>query len=258
MSRIHPTAVVHPNAIIAETVEIGPYAVIGESVTIGENTAIYAHSTIEGRTAIGRDNKIGPHAAIGGVPQDKKYAGEPTRLEIGDRNTIREFTSIHIGTVQGGGLTKLGDDNWIMGQTHIAHDCIIGNSIIMANFVGLAGHVTIEDHVFLGGYSGVHQFCRIGIHAMTAISSVIVQDVLPYTVVGNTPIRCFGIHREGLRRAGFSAETVGKLKRAYRIFHRSGLSQTEALEQLAPLAAGSPEVARFVEFITTSARGITR
>jgi len=255
---IHPTAIIHPNAQLGERVEIGPYAIIGEHVCIGDGSVIGAHTVVEGRTTIGKDNQIGPHAVIGGVPQDKKYANEPTTLEIGDRNTIREFCSIHIGTAGGGGVTRMGNDNWIMSMVHIAHDCQIGNNTTMANFVGLAGHVTVEDYAILGGYTGVHQFCRIGAYAFTAATSAVVQDVTPYTMVGGRPIKPIGLNSEGLRRHGFSADTIHALKHAYKTLYRSGLRQVEALEALRTDAQQYPEVARFIQFIESTERGLTR
>ena len=258
MSKIHPTAVVHPNAKIAASVEIGPFCLIGEFVEIDEGTVIHSHTSIEGRTTLGKDNQIGPHAALGGVPQDKKYAGEPTRLEIGDRNTIREFTSIHIGTEQGGGLTRIGSDNWIMGMVHIAHDCMVGDHTIMANFVGVAGHAVIEDYAFLGGQSGLHQFCRVGAYAIVAGKTAVVQDVPPYTMVGGSPSKPYGLNRERLKRENFPAETITLIKQAYRLFYRAGLSQEDALKEMEPLAARSPEVAHFMNFIKQSDRGISR
>lgn len=258
MTTIHPTAIIHPNAQIADTATIGPFCVVGEFVSIGDGTVLESHTTIEGHTRIGKHNKIGAYASLGGVPQDMKYAGEPTRLEIGDHNTIREFVSIHIGTVQGGGVTKIGDHNWIMGMVHVAHDCIIGNHTILANYVGLAGHVVVEDYAFLGGQSGYHQFCRIGAYAMVAAKGAVVQDVAPFMLVGGHPIQLYGLNRERLKRENFPAETVSLLKKAYRIYFRSGLSQEEALAELAPLAAQSLEVNRLLTFIKESQRGITR
>lgn len=255
---IHPTAIIHPKAQLASTVKVGPYAVIGEFVTIGEGTVVGPHTIIEGRTTIGKDNHLGPQAAIGGPPQDKKYDQEPTRLEIGDRNTIREFCSINVGTAGGGGVTRMGNDNWIMSMVHIAHDCQIGNGTIMANFVGLAGHVIIEDFAILGGYTGVHQFTRVGAYAFTAATSPVVQDVPPFTMVGGRPIKPYGINTEGLKRHSFNEDTIRALKKAYKLLYRDGLRQTEALEKMAPLISEFPEVARFARFVETSQRGITR
>ncbi|MDR1850079.1 MAG: acyl-ACP--UDP-N-acetylglucosamine O-acyltransferase [Zoogloeaceae bacterium] len=255
---IHPTAIVHPGATLAEGVEIGAYTIIGEHVEIGERTWIGPHVVINGRTRIGRENRIFQFSSLGDVPQDKKYAGEPTRLEIGDRNTIREFASFNIGTAQDAGVTRIGNDNWIMGYVHIAHDCQVGNHTIFANGAQLAGHVHIEDWAILGGFTGVHQFCRVGAHVMTAGFSVIVQDVPPYLMVAGNTASPHGINVEGLKRRGFHAEAITALKRAYRALYKSGLLLEEAKVKLEELAEEQPDVRRFLEFLAVSKRGIVR
>ena len=258
MMAVHPSAIVDPSARIDTTVEVGPYAVIGANVVIGAGSRIGAHCVIEGPTEIGRDNHIHAHAAVGGAPQDKKYAGEPTLLKIGNGNTIREFVTINRGTTQGGGVTEIGDDNWIMAYVHIAHDCIIGNHTILANSVTLAGHVTVHDHAILGGFSLIHQFCKVGAHAFTGMGSKINCDVPPYVVVGSEMSVPRGINSEGLKRRGFSAEQISTIKRAYKTLYLSGLPLKEAREKLAEQGATSPEVMLLVEFIDRSERSILR
>ncbi|MCL2829358.1 MAG: acyl-ACP--UDP-N-acetylglucosamine O-acyltransferase [Betaproteobacteria bacterium] len=255
---IHSTAIVHPNARIGAGVSIGAYSVIEEFVEIGDNTTIASHVVIKGRTKIGRDNKIYQFASLGEIPQDKKYSGEPTRLEIGDRNTIREFSTFSLGTVQDSGVTRLGDDNWLMAYVHIAHDCQVGSNTIFANNAQLAGHVHIDDWAVLGGYTGVHQFCRVGAHCMTAAASIIVQDVPPYVLAAGNTASPYGLNVEGLKRRGFSSESLQALKRAYRILYKSGLTLEEARAKLIAEAAIHPEVQRFVDFLAVSKRGIIR
>ena len=255
---IHPPAIIDPSARIDASVEIGPYAIIGADVSIGAGSRVGAHCVIEGPTDIGCNNQIHAHAAVGGAPQDKKYAGEPTRLKIGDGNTIREFVTINRGTVQGGGVTQIGDDNWIMAYVHIAHDCVIGNHSILANSVTLAGHVTIFDHAILGGFSLIHQFCKVGAHAFTGMGSKINCDVPPYVVVGSEMSVPRGINSEGLKRRGYNSEQISAIKRAYKTLYLSGLPLKEAREKLAEQAANSPEVGLLVEFIDGSERSILR
>jgi UDP-N-acetylglucosamine acyltransferase len=258
MMAIHPSAIVDPAARLDPGVEVGPYAIIGAGVVIGAGSRVGAHCVIEGPTEIGRDNHIHAHAAVGGAPQDKKYAGEPTLLRIGNGNTIREFVTINRGTLQGGGSTVIGDDNWIMAYVHVAHDCIIGNHTILANSVTLAGHVTIHDHAILGGFSLIHQFCKVGAHAFTGMGSKINCDVPPYVVVGSEMSVPRGINSEGLKRRGFSVEQISAIKRAYKILYLSGLPLKEARDKLAEQAANAPEVALLVEFIDRSERSILR
>jgi UDP-N-acetylglucosamine acyltransferase len=255
---IHPTAIIAPGAQIDASVEIGPYAVIGEHVSIGAGTRVGPHTVIEGHTSIGRQNQIFQFASLGAAPQDKKYAGEPTRLEIGDNNTIREFCTFNVGTVQDGGLTRLGNDNWVMAYVHIAHDCIVGDHCILANNATLAGHISIGDHVFLGGLTAVHQFCTIGAHAMTAGGSIVVQDIPPYVTAAGNHAHPAGINSEGLRRRGFDAEQISRIKRAYKQIYRQGLSLEDAKAAITEAAADAPELALFVDFFARAKRGIIR
>lgn len=255
---IHPSAIVHPGARIADDVEIGPYAIIGEHVEIGAGTRIGPHTVIEGHTRIGRDNQIFQFCSIGTVPQDKKYAGEPTRLEIGDRNTIHEFCSLHIGTVQDQGVTRVGNDNWIMAYVHIAHDCVVGDHTIFANNATLGGHVHIGDWAILGGFTGVHQFGRVGAHSFCGVGTVLTQDLPPYVTVAGNPAAPHGINSEGLRRRGFSAEAIAAIKRAYKLLYRSGLSLAEARARIVELAAEHAELEPLADFIADSGRGIVR
>jgi UDP-N-acetylglucosamine acyltransferase len=255
---IHSTAIIHPNAQIAEGVSVGAYSIIGEHVTIDTGTTVAPHVVINGHTRIGRDNQIFQFCSLGEVPQDKKYAGEPTRLEIGDRNVIREFCTFNIGTVQDAGVTRVGNDNWIMAYVHLAHDCNIGNHTIFANNASLAGHVDVGDYAILGGFTGVHQFCKIGAHVMTGISSVIFKDVPPYLLISGQPAAPHGMNNEGLKRRGFSAVALAGLKLAYKILYRQGLTLAEAQVQLAALAQEVPEVQPMVDFLVKSNRGIIR
>ena len=225
---------------------------------IGTGTRIDGHVVINGPTRIGRDNKIFQFSSIGEMPQDKKYGGEPTLLEIGDRNVIREFCTLNRGTVQGGGATRIGSDNWIMAYVHIAHDCQIGNHTIFANNASLAGHVTIEDHVILGGFSQVHQFCSLGAHSFTAFGSGIAKDIPPYVMVSGHPAAPHGLNAEGLRRRGFSTETLTRLRRAYKTIYRANLTLKEAIAQLKEQIAECPEIGVMVDFLEKSSRGIVR
>jgi UDP-N-acetylglucosamine acyltransferase len=255
---IHPTAVIDPAAELAEDVSIGPYSVIEANVTIGAGTDIGPHVVIKGTTRIGCQNRIFQFASIGEEPQDKKYAGEPTALEIGDRNTIREFVTINRGTAQDDGVTRLGDDNWIMAYVHIAHDCQIGNETIFANNASLAGHVSVGDYAILGGFTLVHQFCSIGAYSLTAFGSGISKDVPPFVTVGGTPARAHGLNMEGLRRRGFPEESRKALRRAYRTLYRESLSLQDALAALREQAGSCAEVAVLVEFLEQQSRGIVR
>ena len=255
---IHPTAIVHAKAKLGANVEVGAYSIIGEHVEIGDNTWIGPHVVVNGHTTIGRDNRIFQFASLGEVPQDKKYAGEPTRLEIGDRNTVREFCTFNLGTAQDVGVTRIGNDNWIMAYVHIAHDCQVGNNTTFANNSQLAGHVHIDDWAILGGFTGVHQFCRVGAHCMTAVGTVILQDVPPYIMAAGNTASPYGLNAEGLKRRGFSPEALQALKRAYRILYKSGLMLEEARAKLEEEARMHPEVQRFVDFLAVSKRGIIR
>ena len=255
---IHSTAIIHSGARLGAGVSVGPYSIIGEHVEIGDNTRIGPHVVISGHTRIGCDNRIFQFSSIGEIPQDKKYAGEPTRLEIGDRNTIREYCTLNLGTVQDAGVTRVGDDNWIMAYVHIAHDCQVGNKCTFANNASLAGHVTVDDWAILGGFTGVHQFCRIGAHVMTAVSTVILQDVPPYLMAAGNTAQPYGINVEGLKRRGFSADALLSLKRAYRTLYKSGLRLEEARAKLVEAAQTQPEIQLFVDFLDLSRRGIIR
>lgn len=256
---IHPTAIIHAGARLGADVEVGPWTIIGDDVEIGDGCSIGAHCVLKGPTRIGRENRIYAFCSIGEDPQDKKFRQDmPVRLEIGDRNTIREYCSINRGTPGGGGLTSLGDDNWIMAYCHVAHDCHIGNSTIFANNATLAGHVDIGDYAILGGFTGVHQFCRIGESSFTAISAVVVKDVPPFVMAGGNTARARAINREGLKRRGFDSDAIAAVTRAYKTLYRQGLLLEQALEQLAAPAQEHPEVARFVDFIRGSRRGIVR
>lgn len=263
MTNIHSTAVVDPKAELADDVVVGPYAMIGPDVTIGAGTQIGSHSVIEGCTTLGEGNRIGHFAAIGGNPQDMKYAGEPTRLVIGDRNTIREFTTIHTGTVQDGGLTSVGNDNWIMAYVHIAHDCHVANHTIFSSNAQLAGHVHVDDWAIVGGMTGVHQFVRIGAHAMVGGASVLVQDVPPFVIASGDRAVPYGINVEGLRRRGFSADAITALRHAYKLLYKSGLTLDEAKVQIDAFGtAGAADVTeavkKLLDFLNASTRGIVR
>ena len=258
MTRIHATALVDPKARIAEGVEIGPYSIVGANVEIGANTVIGPHVVIEGHTRIGADNKIFQFCSIGAAPQDKKYAGEDTRLEIGDRNTIRESCTFNIGTVQDAGVTRVGNDNWIMAYVHVAHDCQVGSNIIIANSVQLAGHVHVGDFVIIGGLSGVHQFVRIGAHAMAGMTTSLSQDLPPYVMASGNPAEARGMNFEGLRRRGFSDDAVAALRRAYKTLYKSGLRLEEARTAIAAEQDAHPELRPLVDFISIPGRGIVR
>ena len=255
---IHPTAIIHPGANIGVNVEIGPYAVIGEHVEIGDDCRVGPHAVITGHTRIGRGNRIFQFASLGEEPQDKKYAGEPTRLEIGDFNTIREFCTFNTGTVQEAGLTRIGHHNWIMAYVHIAHDCVVGDHTVFANNATLAGHVEVGDHAILGGFTGVHQFCRVGAHVMIGIASVIRQDVPPFLTIAGSPAAPFGINSEGLKRRGYSPEALAALKRAYKTLYRSGLGLEEARATIAAEAQTVPELQPLADFLAQPGRGILR
>ncbi|RTL54926.1 MAG: acyl-ACP--UDP-N-acetylglucosamine O-acyltransferase [Rhodocyclaceae bacterium] len=253
---IHPSALVHPKAKLGVGVSVGPFSVIGEHVEIGDRTEIASHVSITGHTRIGEDNRFFSYGAIGGEPQDKKYKGEPTRLEIGDRNTIREFCTFNCGTVQDGGITRLGNDNWIMAYVHLAHDCLVGNNTIFANNAQLAGHVHVGDWAILGGFTVVHQFVRIGAHSMTAMGTILLQDLPPYVTASGNTAQAHGINSEGLKRRGFSAEAISAIRRAYKTLYKSGLRLEEA--QAAIAAEGLPELALLADFLADGGRGIVR
>ncbi len=264
MSRIHATAVVDAGAELARSVEVGPYSVIGAGVRIDEGTTIGAHCMIEGPTSIGRDNRIHPFNSLGGAPQDMKYGGEPTRLEIGDRNTIREYCSFNRGTAQDAGVTRLGDDNWVMAYVHLAHDVQVGHHVVLANNATLAGHVHLGDWVIVGGLSGIHQFCHVGAHAMLGFQSHVSQDVPPYMTVAGNPLSVHGVNAEGLRRRGFSRERIARVKQMHRLLYRDGLTLEAAragVESLRDGEAGGDgdaDAQLLLDFLAASTRGIVR
>jgi UDP-N-acetylglucosamine acyltransferase len=255
---IDPRAVVDPGAELDEGVSVGPFSILGPGVRIGRGTRIGPHVVLRGPTTLGADNRVYQFASVGEDPQDKKYAGEPTRLEIGDRNVIREYATVHRGTAQDRGLTRIGDDNLLMAYTHVAHDCVIGNQAILANAASLGGHVNIDDWAILGGFTIVHQFCSIGAHSFCAMGSVINRDVPPYVTVSGHPAAPHGINSEGLRRRGFSEPAIRDIRKAYKILYKSGLKLAEARTELESLARIRPEVGPMVAFIERSERSILR
>ncbi len=255
---IHPTAIVHPGASIAAGVEVGPYTVIGPHVEIGQGCRIGPHAVITGRTRIGRNNHIYQFVSLGEAPQDKKYGGEPTRLEIGDNNTIREFCTFNCGTAQDAGVTRIGDDNWIMAYVHLAHDCQVGHHTIFANNAQLAGHVCVGDHAILGGFTVVHQFCHIGAHSITAMGTIVLQDIPPFVTASGNSARPFGINAEGLKRRGFTPATITRLKRAYKTLYKAGHTLDQARKELSRQAGECPEVQVILDFLAESTRGIVR
>ncbi len=256
---IDARAVVDPAARLAADVTIGPFSIIGPDVEIDAGTWIGPHVVIQGPTRIGRDNRIYQFSSLGEVPQDKKYGGEPTRLEIGDRNTIREFVTINRGTVQDAGLTRLGDDNWIMAYVHIAHDCVIGDRTIFANGASLAGHVHIEDDVVLGGFALVYQFTRLGMHSFCGFACGVHRDVPPYVTVAGYRAEPYGINAEGLRRRGFPDEEIQAIRRAYKVIYRSNMRLDEATERVREMAVEWPRLGILAEFLTAPSRsGIVR
>lgn len=258
MPKIHPTALVAAGARLADDVEVGPYTVIGEHVEIGAGTTVGAHAVITGHTQIGAHNRIFHFVSLGEAPQDKKYAGEPTRLEIGDHNVIREFCTFNTGTAQDRGVTTIGSHNWIMAYVHIAHDCVVGDHTIFANNASLAGHTEVGDWAILGGFTGVHQFCKIGAHVMTGISSVVFKDIPPFIMASGQPAAPHGLNSEGLKRRGFSVEALAALKRSYKILYREGNTLAEAQAKLAPEAENHVEVQQLLHFLAHSERGIIR
>ncbi|MDN8580783.1 acyl-ACP--UDP-N-acetylglucosamine O-acyltransferase [Eikenella corrodens] len=258
MSLIHPTAIIDPKAELDSSVKVGAYTIIGPNVQIGAGSEIGPHAVIEGHTTIGENNRIFQFASLGAIPQDKKYRGEPTRLIIGNSNTIREFTTFNLGTVTGIGETRIGDDNWIMAYCHLAHDCVIGSHTIFANNASLAGHVTIGDYVILGGYTLVFQFCQIGDYAMTAFAAGVHKDVPPYFMAAGYRAEPAGINSEGMRRNGFTPEQITNVKNAYKALYRQGLSYEEARSQIAQAAETAPELAVLRDFLADSQRSIIR
>jgi UDP-N-acetylglucosamine acyltransferase len=255
---IHPQAIVDPSAKIGKNVHIGPFSVIGPDVEIGDDTWIGPHVVINGPTRIGKDNKVYQFSSIGEAPQHLGYQGEPTRLEIGDRNVIREYCTLSRATAESGHATHLGDDNFIMAYCHVAHDCHVGNRTIFANGTSLAGHVVVEDNVIFGGFSLIHQFCRVGAHCMTGIGTVTFKDIPPYLLVaGNTAVP-HGLNVRGLKRRKFSSDSIEILRKAYKILYKSGLRLNEAIEQLEPMTKDCSEAGHFLDFIKHSERGIIR
>lgn len=255
---IDPRAAIDPNAELDEGVSVGPFAVIGAGVRIGAGTEIGPHAVIKGPTTIGRDNRIFQFTSVGEDPQDKKYAGEPTRLEIGDRNHIREFVSIHRGTVQDGGVTRIGSDNLLMAQVHVAHDCQIGDHAILANAASLAGHVQVDDWAILGGFTLVHQFCRVGAHSFAGMGSHITKDVPPFVILGGTPTKPRGINSEGLKRRGFNSDSLAALKRAYRKLYLSGDSLADATREIRAMSGDFDVLLPLADFLEQSGRSILR
>jgi len=255
---IHKTAIIDPSAVIAQSVSIGAYSIIGANVEIGENCEIGPHVVISGPTKIGRGNKIYQFSSIGADPQDKKYHGEATLLEIGDNNLIRESVTINRGTVQGGGITKIGSDNWIMAYVHVAHDCILGNDNIIANNASLAGHVVIDDYVILGGFTLISQFNKVGSYAFSAMGSVISRNVPPYVLVSGHMAKPVGVNVEGLRRRQFTSEQIANIRHAYKLVYRSGLRIEEARQKLEKMSKEQAELAIFCDFLDTQQGGIIR
>lgn len=258
MPTIHATALVDAGARIADDVEIGAYSIVGPGVTLGAGTQIGPHAVITGRTSIGARNRIFQFASVGEIPQDRKYGGEPTSTTIGDDNVVREFVSIHAGTARGGGTTTIGNGNWFLGYTHVAHDCRVGDFTTFSNNAQIAGHVTIGDWAVLGAYAGVHQFCRVGAHAMLAAGAIVLQDVPPFVTAAGYPAKPAGTNNEGLRRRGFSDGDIAVVRRAYKTLYRNGLSLDDAREALAKAAADAPVLAPLVAFLADNGRGIVR
>jgi UDP-N-acetylglucosamine acyltransferase len=257
-SFIHETAIVNPNAKIGADCYIGAYCIVGENVSLADKVRLDSHVVIDGKTSIGAETHVFPFVSIGLAPQDLKFKGEETAVEIGARNQIREFVTVHRGTLGGGGLTKIGDGNLLMAQAHVAHDCQLGNEIIMANAATLAGHVEIADRANVGAYSGVHQFCRVGVEAFVGGYSVVVKDAPPFAIIQGNHAKCYGLNRVGMKRKGYAKETIEKLHRAYHLLLSAKLNTTQALEKIRTEISGCREVDLLVEFIETSKRGIVK
>ena len=262
MASVHPTALVDPKAELDASVSVGPYSVIGPHVKIGAGTTVGPHVVIEGHTTIGRDNRIFQFGSIGAANQDKKYRGEPTELVIGDRNTIREFVTLHVGTVQDKAVTRIGDDNWIMAYTHIAHDCVVGSHTTLANNATLAGHVELGDWVTIGGLTGIHQFVKVGAHAMVGFASAVSQDVPPFMLVDGNPLAVRGINAVGLRRRDFSEARIAGVKQMHKLLYREGRTLQDAMAAIAAMAQSAPEAANEAAlmggFLAAATRGIAR
>jgi UDP-N-acetylglucosamine acyltransferase len=256
--KIHPTAIVDSNAQLALDVEIGPYSIIGPNVQIDSGTKIGPHVVVTGHTSIGKNNQIFQFSSLGAAPQDKKYNNEPTKLEIGDNNTIREFCTFNLGTIQDKGTTVIGNNNWIMAYVHVAHDCHIANNTILANNSSLAGHVDIHDYAILGGFTLIHQFCKVGSHVITAVGSVVFKDIPPYVTAAGYDAKPHGINSEGLKRRGFTPENITAIKRAYKTLYRQSLTLEEAKAVLASQALDHQELKVMLDFLSLSTRGIVR
>ena len=257
-AKIHPSSIIDPKAELDSSVEVGAFSIIGAEVKVGADTRIGSHVVVKGPTTIGKNNQIFQFSSLGEAPQDKKYANEPTTLEIGDNNTIREFCTFNRGTVQDKGKTSIGNDNWIMAYVHIAHDCTIGNNTIMANNASLAGHVDIHDYAILGGFTLIHQFCKVGAHVITAVNTVVFKDIPPYVTAAGYDASPHGINAEGLKRRGFSVDTIMQIKRAYKALYRNSLTLEEAKIELAEMQKTCPEIALLTDFLNVSTRGIVR
>jgi UDP-N-acetylglucosamine acyltransferase len=258
MTFIHETAIVSPKAEIGEDCRIGAFSVVGAEVVLADRVLLESHVVIDGKTRIGADTRVFPFVSIGLAPQDLKYAGEPTRTEIGERNHIREFVTVHRGTAGGGGLTRIGDDNLLMAQAHVAHDCLIGNNVIMANAATLAGHVEIADRANIGAYSGVHQFCRIGFEAFVGGYSVVVKDALPFAIIQGNHAKCYGLNRVGMKRRGYSREIIKNLNHAFHLLLTSKLNTEQAVQKIKDEIQDCKEVDLLVDFIETSKRGVVK
>lgn len=258
MTGVHTSAIVAAGATLARGVEIGPFTVVGPEVWIGEGTVVGAHVVLSGRTTLGRNNRVFPFASIGDIPQDRKYTGDPTRTSIGDDNVIREYVTINAGTTQDRGVTTIGNGNWLLAYSHVAHDCVVGDGTTFSNNAQLAGHVVVGDYAVLGGFVGVHQFCRIGAHAMVAAGSIVLQDVPPYVTAAGYPAKPHGTNSEGLRRRGFPADDISAIKRAYKTLYRSQLALEAARERIAAEIESVPALKVLAEFLDTAGRGIIR
>ena len=256
--QVHPSAIISPQARIGSDCFIGPYVVVGDEVTLGDRVRLDGHCVVEGRTRIGDETHVFPFVSIGLPPQDLKFKGEPSETEVGRRNVIREFVTIHRGTIGGGGITKTGDDCFLMAQAHIAHDCVLGNNVIMANAATLAGHVDVDDGANIGAYSGVHQFCRIGREAYVGGYSVVVKDALPFALTVGNHARCYGLNKVGVRRRGYSRETIAALHHAFTLLLASKLNTTQALARMREEIKDSEEVNELVRFVETSKRGVVK
>ncbi|MEP6946694.1 MAG: acyl-ACP--UDP-N-acetylglucosamine O-acyltransferase [Acidobacteriota bacterium] len=257
-SFIHGSAIVDPNATIGDRCHIGPFSTVGPEVVLGERVRLESHVVVDGRTIIGNDTHVFPFVSIGLAPQDLKYADEPSLTQIGERNRIREFVTIHRGTDGGGGVTKIGNDNLLMAQAHVAHDCILGNGIIMANAATLGGHVEVQDSASIGAYSGVHQFCRVGLQAFVGAYSVVVKDALPFAIIQGNHAKCYGLNKLGMKRRGYASETIETLNHAFRLLLSSKLNTTQALERIHSEISNCREVTTLTDFIESSQRGVVK